>query len=122
MLAKNPRERIKLEDILDHPFMTYFIIPRELESTFERYYPSLTFMEKYGSVNKVRKARGDEMQSSETCGVSSSYNAKNDSKNKKSSNRRAKLSITGSKLKKTSTSRTFQSISNSKSKKNTGKR
>ena len=62
------------------------------------------------------------MQSSETCGVSSSYLTKNDSKNNKLSNRRAKLSITGSKIKKSSTSRTFQSVSNSKSKKNIGKR
>ena len=59
MLTKNPKERIKLEDIMTHPFMASFTIPKELESTFERYHPSLSFMEKYGSVNKLRKAKGE---------------------------------------------------------------
>lgn len=56
ILNLNPRERLKIEDFMAHPFMSRYKIPTQLESTFLTSVPSSAFMKMHGRISKKQEA------------------------------------------------------------------
>ena len=56
ILHLNPRERLKIEDFMAHPFMSRYKIPKQLESTFLTSVPSAAFMKMHGRISKKQEA------------------------------------------------------------------
>lgn len=56
ILNLNPRERLKIEDFMAHPFMSRYNIPKQLESSFLTSVPSASFMKMHGRISKKKEA------------------------------------------------------------------